>query len=95
MNPLRLFKVTPFTQWQVKTSSQREALMTWGGGLCVSGPGRAFRLLFSTLRAPGRQRLVLPNQVPHGGTHRGQACWAFPGCSVLIRGDLHVLQVEH
>ena len=77
-------------------SSQREALMTWGGGLWVSGPGRVFRLLLSTLRAPGRWRpvLLLLTQDPHGGAHRGQACGELAGCSILIRGDLHMLQVE-
>ena len=72
-------------------TSQREALMTWGGGLCDSGPGRGFRLLLSTLRAPGRQRPVLPTHSTRGGAHRGQGCWELSGCSVLIRGDRQVL----
>ena len=75
-------------------TSQREALMTWGGGLCVSGPGRVFRLLLSILRAPDRQTTVLPTCGPHGGAHRGQACSEFPGCSVWIRGDLKKLHIQ-
>ena len=65
--------------------------MTRGGGLCDSGPGRGFRLLLSTLRAPGRQRPVLPTHSTRGGAHRGQGCWELSGCSVLIRGDRQVL----
>ena len=65
--------------------------MTWGGGLCDSGPGRGFRLLLSTLRAPGRWGPVLPTHSTRGGAHRGQGCWERSGCSVLIRGDRQVL----
>ena len=65
--------------------------MTWGGGLCDSGPGRGFRLLLSTLRAPGRWRPVLSTHSTCGGAHRGQGCWELSGCSVPIRGDWHVL----
>ena len=65
--------------------------MTWGGGLCDSGPGRGFRPLLSTLRAPGRQRPVLPTLSTRGGAHRGQGCWELSSCSVLIRGDRQVL----
>ena len=65
--------------------------MTWGGGLCDSGPGRGFRLLLSTLRAPGRWGPVLPTHSTRGGAHRGQGCWERSSCSVLIRGDRQVL----
>ena len=65
--------------------------MTWGGGLCDSGPGRGFRLLLSTLRAPGRWGPVLSTHITHGGAHRGQGCWELSSCSVLIRGDWQVL----
>ena len=69
-------------------TSQREALMTWGGDLCVSGPGRDFKLLLSMLRGLGRWGPVLPTCGPRGGKHRGQGCWDLAGCAVLIRGDL-------
>ena len=65
--------------------------MTWGGGLCVSGPGRGFRLLLSTLSTLGRWGPVLPTHSTRGGAHRGQGCWELSGCSVLIRGDLQGL----
>ena len=68
-------------------TSQREALMTWGGGLCDSGPGRGFRLFLSTLSTLGRWGPVLSTHSTHGGAHRGQGCWELSGCSVLIRGD--------
>ena len=61
-----------YTQASRDLTSQREALMTWGGGLCVSGPGRNFRFLLSTLRALGMRKPVLPTCSPHGGAHRGQ-----------------------
>ena len=67
--------------------------MTWGGGLCVSGPGRGFRLLLSTLSTLGRWGPVLPTHSTHGGAHRGQGCWELSGCSVLIRGDRQVLLI--
>ena len=62
-------------------TSQREALISWGGGLCDSGQGRDFRLLLSTLRAPGRRRPVLPTRSTRGGAHRGQRHWELSGCS--------------
>ena len=65
--------------------------MTWGGGLCDSGPGRGFRLFLSTLWAPGRWGPVLSTHSTRGGAHRGQGCWELSGCSVLIRGDWQVL----
>ena len=64
--------------------------MTWGGGLCDSGPGRGFKLL-SMLRALGRWGPVLSTHSTRGGAHRGQGCWERSGCSVLIRGDLQGL----
>ena len=64
--------------------------MTWGGGLCDSGPGRGFKLL-SMLRALGRWGPVLSTHSTRGGAHRGQGCWELSGYSVLIRGDRQVL----
>ena len=69
----------------------KEALMTWGGDLCVSGPGRDFKLLLSMLRGLGRWGPVLPTCGPRGGKHRGQGCWELAGCSVLIRDDFQGL----
>ena len=89
VNPLWLSEVTPLIGQQVETSPLREK--AWGGGLCDSGPGRGFRLLLSTLRAPGRWRPVLSTHSTCGGAHRGQECWELSGCSVLIRGDRQVL----
>ena len=85
MNPLWFSEVTPLTHQQVETSSQRETLMTWEGGvLCVSGPGRDFRLLFPTPRALGRQRPVLSPHIPLGGVQRGGARHAENSLPVLF-----------
>ena len=47
MNPLWLSEITPLHTSNGDLTSQREALMTWGGSLCDSGPGRGSRLLLS------------------------------------------------
>ena len=91
MNPLQLSEVTPLTHQQWRPHLSERSTDDLRGGLCDSGPGRSFRLLLSTLRAPGRWGPVLSTHSTCGGAHRGQGCWELSGCSVLIRGDQQVL----